>query len=111
MVDEVDERIAALNSERYSLSQNERGVKASLQEDQILFSPDEAQRLFGEAGVLFQGQIKKDFQQLIAFNRAITDERRGYLQEELPEIEGEFEAGECRAECAGEKTFRKCSPF
>ncbi len=57
VVDEVDERIAALNSERYSLSQNRKKVQASLQEDQILFSPDEAQRLFGEAGVLFQGDF------------------------------------------------------
>src|SRR3546814_14320873 len=42
------------------------------------------------AGVLFKGQVKKDFQQLIAFNRAITDERRGYLQEERVEIEAEL---------------------
>lgn len=90
VVDEVDERIAALNSERYSLSQNRKKVQASLQEDQILFSPEEAQRLFGEVGVLFEGQIKKDFQQLIAFNRAITEERRVYLQEEFAEIEGEL---------------------
>jgi len=39
--------------------------------------------------VFFQGQIKKDFEQLIAFNRAITEERRGYLQEELGEVEVE----------------------
>ena len=90
MVDEIDERIAALNEERYSLNQNKKKILASLEEDQILFNPDEAQRLFEEAGVLFQGQIKKDFQQLIAFNRAITDERRGYLQEELTEIEAEL---------------------
>lgn len=90
VVDEVDERIATLNAERYSLSQNRKKVQASLQEDQILFNPDEAQRLFSEAGVLFQGQIKKDFQQLIAFNRAITEERRSYLQEEFAEIEGEL---------------------
>jgi uncharacterized protein YydD (DUF2326 family) len=61
-----------------------------LEEDQILFNPDEAQRLFEEAGVLFKGQIKKDFQQLIDFNRAITDERRGYLQEEREEVEVEL---------------------
>jgi uncharacterized protein YydD (DUF2326 family) len=61
-----------------------------LEEDQILFNPDEAQRLFEEAGVLFKGQIKKDFQQLIDFNRAITDERRGYLQEEREEVEAEL---------------------
>jgi uncharacterized protein YydD (DUF2326 family) len=90
LVDEIDERIAALNAERYSLNQNKKKILASLEEDQILFSPDEAQRLFEQAGVLFQGQIKRDFQQLIAFNRAITDERRGYLQEERGEVETEL---------------------
>ena len=87
LVDEVNERIAALNAERYSLHQNRKKILASLAEDQILFNPDEAQRLFEEAGALFRGQIKKDFEQLIAFNRAITNERRGYLQEERGEIE------------------------
>ena len=90
LVDDIDERIAVLNSERYSLNQNRKKILASLEEDQILFNPDEAQRLFEEAGVLFQGQIKKDFQQLIAFNRAITDERRVYLQEDRAEIESEL---------------------
>jgi len=90
LVDDIDERIAALNSERYSLNQNRKKIIASLEEDQILFDPDEAQGLFEEAGVLFQGQIKKDFQQLIAFNRAITDERRLYLQEDRAEIESEL---------------------
>lgn len=90
LVDDIDERIATLNAERYSLTQNKKKILASLEEDQILFNPDEAQRLFEEAGVLFKGQIKKDFQQLIAFNRAITDERRGYLQEERLEIEVEL---------------------
>jgi uncharacterized protein YydD (DUF2326 family) len=90
LVDEIDEKIAALNAERYSLSQNMKKILASLEEDQILFNPDEAQRLFGQAGVLFAGQIKKDFEQLIAFNRAITNERRDYLQEERGEIEAEL---------------------
>ncbi len=90
LVDDIDERIAALNSERYSLTQNRKKILTSLEEDQILFNPDEAQRLFEEAGVLFKGQVKKDFQQLIAFNRAITDERRGYLQEERAEVEAEL---------------------
>lgn len=103
VVDEVDERIAVLNGERYSLSQNKKKVQASLQEDQILFSPDEAQRLFSEAGVLFQGQIKKDFQQLIAFNRAITEERRGYLQEEFTEIEGELKRVNAELNALGKK--------
>ena len=90
LVDDVDERIATLNAERYSLQRNRKKILASLEEDQILFNPEEAHRLFEEAGVLFRGQIKKDFQQLIAFNRAITDERRGYLQEERADVEAKL---------------------
>lgn len=90
LVDDVDEHIARLNSERYSLTQTKKKIVASLEEDQILFDPDEAQRLFEEAGILFKGQIKKDFQQLISFNKAITDERRGYLQEERLDVEADL---------------------
>lgn len=92
VVEEIDARIAALNSQRYSLSQSRKKIVASLEEDQILFNPDEAQRLFKEAGVLFAGQIMRDYDQLIAFNRALTVERRKYLQEERAEVEGEIKA-------------------
>lgn len=87
IVDEIDEKIAMLNSERYSLTYSKKKIKASLQEETIIFNPDEAQRLFKEAGVLFEGQIKRDFEQLISFNKAITDERGVYLREELSEID------------------------
>lgn len=87
LVGDVDARIAELNTQRYALNHNKKKIQLSLEEDQIQFNPVEAQRLFEEAGVYFGGQIKKDFQQLIAFNKAITEERREYLQEELVEIE------------------------
>lgn len=90
LVDEIDTSIGAMNSQRYSLNQAKRKIIASLEEDQILFNSEEAQRLFKEAGVLFSGQIKKDFDQLIEFNRAITEERRVYLQEERTEVEVEL---------------------
>lgn len=109
LVDEVDARIAVLNSERYYLSQNKKKVQASLQENEILFNPDEAQRLFSEAGVLFQGQIKKDFQQLIDFNRAITKERRVYLQEELAEIEIELKKVSAELNNLGKKRLEMLS--
>lgn len=90
LVEQVDVRIAALNQRRYSLNSNKKKIIISLEEDQILFDPDDASQLFREAGVLFEGQIKRDFQQLIAFNKAITDERRSYLLEERSEIEAEL---------------------
>jgi uncharacterized protein YydD (DUF2326 family) len=103
LVDDIDESIAILNAERYSLSLNKKKIQASLHEDQILFNPDEAERLFKEAGIFFQGQIKKDFQQLISFNRAITDERRGYLKEELSEIEKELTRINAELDILGKK--------
>lgn len=90
LVDGIDQRIAWLNNRRYSLNQNKKKIETSLGDDQILFNPDEAQRLFLEAGVLFAGQIKKDFQQLISFNRALSEERRQYLLEERDEIDAEL---------------------
>lgn len=90
LVDEIDTSIGALNAQRYSLNQAKRKIVASLEEDQILFNSEEAQRLFKEAGVLFSGQIKKDFDQLLEFNRAITEERRVYLLEERTEVENEL---------------------
>ena len=107
LVDEIDERISMLNARRYSLNQNKKKILASLEEDQILFNPDDAQRLFEQSGVLFQGQIKKDFQQLIAFNRAITDERRGYLQEELGEVETELKLVNAELNALGKKRSDK----
>ena len=90
LVDEIDTSIGALNSQRYSLNQAKRKIITSLEEDQILFNPENALRMFNEVGVLFSGQLKKDFDQLLEFNRAITEERRVYLQEERTEVEAEL---------------------
>jgi len=103
LVDKVDLRIAAFNGERYSLRQRRRKIMNALEDDQILFNPDDAQQLFEEAGVSFKGQIKKDFQQLIAFNRAITEERRSYLQEERAEIEAELKRVNSELNISGKK--------
>lgn len=92
LVDEVDQRIAQLNGRRYTLQANRKKIDQSLKEDQILFNPDEAREMFAQAGVLFEGQIKRDFDQLISFNRAITEERQGYLEEERAEIDVELKA-------------------
>lgn len=92
VVDSLDGRIAALNERRYTLTQTRKKVISAIEEDQILFDTTEAKKLFDEAGVLFAGQIEKDFKQLIAFNKAITDERRGYLVDERAEIEAELKS-------------------
>lgn len=87
LVDDINARIADLNSERYYLRQSKKKISDSLKEDRITFDPDEAQRIFEEAGALFPGQIKRDFEQLIAFNKSITEERSAYLREEMEDVD------------------------
>jgi len=103
IVDQIDENIATLNQRRYSLNKNLKKVISSLEEDRILFNPNDAAELFQEAGVFFAGQIKRDFQQLIAFNKAITNERRSYLIEERNEIEAELKSINSKLDMLGKR--------
>jgi uncharacterized protein YydD (DUF2326 family) len=86
LVEQVEEDIAKRNEETYRLSQLLWRLDESLKEESILFSPDQSAQLFSEAGVAFEGQLKKDFEQLVEFNRAISEERRAYLLEERQEV-------------------------
>ena len=86
LVDELDENISSKNTAQYRYMSDLKKIKNSLEEDKISFNPDEAEKLFGDAGILFGGQLKKDFQQLIEFNREISTERKGYLVAERNEI-------------------------
>jgi uncharacterized protein YydD (DUF2326 family) len=79
VVDDLEVRIVALNDEAYRLAQSIARLDTSLEEHKVVFAPAAASRLFGEAGIAFDGQIKKDFEQLLSFNRAITKERRDAL--------------------------------
>ena len=90
IIDELDLEIATLNKNRYSLEFNRKKIELSLKKQQILFDPNEAENLYREAGILFPQQLKKDFDQLITFNRAITEERNKYLKEELSSIKNEL---------------------
>lgn len=92
LVDEIDLQISDLNKRRYYLQSNKKKITSSIKETKIMFEPSKAEQLFNEAGIVFPGQIKKSFEQLIQFNKAITDERRSYLKEELTEIDFEIQA-------------------
>lgn len=85
VVERTEARIVGLNEESYRLAQLIQRLAESLEEQQILFRPDDAERLFREAGIAFGDQLKRDYVQLVTFNRAITQERRELLQEQMAE--------------------------
>ena len=86
LVDLLNDRIATLNDELFYAENSEKRITKSLEEDNIIFNPDEAAHLFKEAGVIFEGQIKKEFSDLIQFHRSISEERKFYLQNELTKV-------------------------
>lgn len=83
IVDQIDTNIAALNQSRYSLNYTINELERSLEAERIIFDPKKAKALFEEAGINFPEQVKVDFEQLIAFNKAITEERNQYIKIEL----------------------------
>ncbi|APT91808.1 keratin [Corynebacterium phocae] len=83
LVDNIDQAIARLNEERYTLEHAKKKIEASLDEGNVSFDSGRVEALFGETGVYFDGQLKRDYEQLVAFNAAITKERSVYLLEEL----------------------------
>lgn len=85
LVSEIDNQIIALNMREYYLKNSIYHIEKSISENKIKFNPKEVKELFDEVNVLFPEQIKKDFEQLIEFNQAITQERNAYLKQELKE--------------------------
>jgi uncharacterized protein YydD (DUF2326 family) len=90
LVNDLDVRIADLNQERYSLAYARKQLLKAIEVESVSFDSDDVATLFGEMNVMFDGQLKRDFDQLVEFNKAISEERRGYLDEELRELEGQL---------------------
>jgi len=89
VVESLEAEIARLNEEHYRNVQLVRRLAESLEDEKILFRTDDAEALFREAGVAFGEQIKKDYSQLIAFNRAISKERRDELKRQMKDAQAQ----------------------
>ena len=91
LVQHIDEKIAQLNMIEYSIKNNINRVEDALNTDDIKFNIKKVKNLFEEAQILFPDQITRDFEQLIQFNKTLTNERKGYLKEELNELKNELD--------------------
>ncbi|MCU4409646.1 DUF2326 domain-containing protein [Acinetobacter oleivorans] len=91
LVDTLDVNIAQLNMVEYTIKNNISRIEDSLNIDEIQFDTSKVKKLFTEASILFPEQITKDFEQLITFNKMITEERKSYLNEELNSLKIELE--------------------
>jgi len=103
IINDIDEQLATLNIERHSLFQNKKKIAKSLKQGKVNFDVKEVSSLFYEAGVVFPSQIKKDFDQLLAFNQAISKERSVYLEDELSSIEEDIKKISSKITAIGKK--------
>lgn len=103
VINDLDEQIALLNTERHSLMQNRKKISKSLQQDKVSFDIREISRLFSEVGIIFPGQLKKDYEQLLAFNKAISEERSSYLENELSSVDDELKKISSKLTLLGKK--------
>ncbi|MFN9638366.1 MAG: DUF2326 domain-containing protein [Synechococcaceae cyanobacterium] len=90
LVNRIEESIAANNERRYHLQMTIQTIDNTLGET-VKFDLLGIERVFADSRVYFGDQLKRDYNDLIAFLRSISKERSELLQEERSEITRELE--------------------
>ncbi len=84
LIEEVGSRMADLNEQSYALNYEVDKIQKQLS-DNTTFNLNSVRKIFEESSIYFGEQIKKDYEDLVGFNKKITTERKRFLQEQLKE--------------------------
>ncbi|GAB4206125.1 MAG: hypothetical protein Fur0023_15730 [Bacteroidia bacterium] len=90
IVEHLDNKLQALNSERYRISFEINKIKKTLSNTIDNIDIDEINLLFNELNTYFPTELKKKYEDLINFQKAITEERKKYLSENLDKLKSEL---------------------
>jgi uncharacterized protein YydD (DUF2326 family) len=82
LIESVETNIAKYNTEEYKLKYEIQAIKESM-DNQVKFNLDAITKLFGDVKIYFPDQLRKDYEDLVDFNKKITVERDRYLAENL----------------------------
>lgn len=82
LVYEIETKISKLNSERYRLDNEINRLKESLVSN-VTFNLEEVQEVFEQTNIFFPDSLKKNYEELLDFNNALSQERAKYLKEDL----------------------------
>lgn len=81
-VEEFEVKISNLNTIAYNLEYDINNLKKSIK-NQFSFDLKKIDKVFKEVDLFFPDQLKKDYQELISFNKEITEERNKLLKKTL----------------------------
>lgn len=84
-VNDVEREISALNESLYENKYDQRQINASLSHKDK-FDLGEIDTIFAEAKIGFPGEIRRSYEDLVAFNRKVTNERNAALRARLKEL-------------------------
>lgn len=80
LIENTDAKIQRLNTERYRLSYELRKVEESLRNVADDISVSSLEELHKEVELFFPNELKKNFEELILFNQAISKDRKKHLK-------------------------------
>lgn len=83
LVEEIDVKLQAFNTDRYRVSYEIKKIESSLSEINNDIDKKEINSLFEEVNLYYPEQLKKEYEDLINFQKSLTTERKEYLTETL----------------------------
>lgn len=89
LIEQIDDKIQLLNTERYRLTYEINKIEESLLNLSQEIKIQDLEKLYNETALYFPEGLKKEFTDLIQFNEAISKDRRVYLTENLKDLKTE----------------------
>jgi uncharacterized protein YydD (DUF2326 family) len=90
LIENIEKNILEFSRKRYVITNKIYDLKKSISSSKTKFSLKNAESLFMESGICFSSQIRKSYEELLAFNKSITMERNKQLKIELKNSEEEL---------------------
>ncbi len=91
LVEDIETKIAELNSREYSLTFDFEKMKQSL-ENVPMYDIDQLKQIYAEVEVYFPNNISHGYEDLVQFNIKVTKERNKYLREQMEALDDEIKS-------------------
>lgn len=90
LIDNIDFRIQELSTDRYRISYEIAKIEESLQSIVGEVNTENLTKLFEDVNLYYSAELKKDYEELLSFNEAISKERKMYLSDNLSALKEEY---------------------
>ena len=89
LVEDIERQIAELNTQEYALTYDLEKMHGSI-ENIPMFDVEQLKEIYEEVKVFFPDNMTKGYEDLVEFNRKVTEERNRYLREQIDTTEKEL---------------------